>query len=64
MPPIKGKPLILYISTTTSTLGAFLKQNDHDEKEMEIYYISRKLVGYEINYISIECAHLAVVIVT
>ena len=61
MPLIQGKPLILYISTTTSSLGALLAQSDETGKECTIYYISQTLVSYEINYTSIEKACLAMV---
>ena len=58
MPPILGKPLILYILATTSTLGALLAQSDETCKERAIYFISQTLVAYEINYTSIEKAFL------
>ena len=58
IPPIPGKPLILYISATNSSLGALLAQSDEMGKERAI---SRTLVAYEINYTSIEKACLAVV---
>ena len=61
MPPIPGKPLILYISATESALGALLAQLDEHVKERAIYYISCTLVSYEVNYTSIEKACLAVV---
>ena len=61
MPPILGKPLILYISATNSSLGALLAQSDETGKERAIYYIIQTLVAYEINYTSIEKACLAVV---
>lgn len=61
MSPIHGKPLILYISTTSSVLGALLAQNDHEGRERAIYYIGRTLIGYELNYTYIECACLTVV---
>lgn len=60
-PPILGKPLILYVSATESSLGALLAQLDEQGKERAIYYISRTLVSYEVNYTSIEKACLAVV---
>lgn len=56
MPPILGKPLILYISATATSLGALLAQHDEHGKERAIYYISRTLVTYEINYNNIEKA--------
>jgi hypothetical protein len=61
MPPIHGKPLIMYISTTNSALGELLAQNDQKEKERAIYYISQTLVGYELNYTPIEKSFLSMV---
>ena len=61
MPPILGKPLILYISAIESSLGVLLAQLDEHEKEREIYYISHTLISYEVNYTSIKKACLAVV---
>lgn len=64
MPPIKGKPLILYIYATTLALRALLVQKNHDERERAIYYISQTLVRYELNYTSIEHTYLVVVFAT
>lgn len=61
MPPIPDQPLLLYISATPTALGALLAQQIPDGKEKAVYYISRTLVGYELNYTPIECAYLAVV---
>ena len=61
MPPIYGKPLILYISETETSLGILLAQEDNDHKELAIYYLSRTLISYEMNYSIIEKACLAVV---
>ena len=61
MPPIPGKPFLLYISAIDTALGALLAQNDEQGRECAIYYISRTLVGYELNYSLIEQACLAVV---
>lgn len=61
MPPIPGKPLILYISTINSSLGALLQQSDENGKECVKYYISQNLVAYEVNYNNIEKSCLLVV---
>lgn len=61
MPPILGKPLILYVLAIESSLGALLAQLDDTGKERAIYYISHTLVSYEVNYTSIEKSCLAVV---
>ena len=54
MPPIAGKPLILYIFVTDIVLGALLAQEDQNNKEQAIYYISRTLVSYEKNTLSLK----------
>lgn len=61
VPPVHGRPLLLYISATNSALGAILAQHNDPGKEWAIYYISRDLVGYELNYNNIECTCLEVV---
>lgn len=61
MAPMPGKSLLLYISTTTSSLGALLTQHDAQGHETIIYYIRRILVSYELNYIVIKKAYLAMV---
>lgn len=64
MPPVKGKPLFLYIAATKISLGALLAQEDPAGKEKAIYYISRTLNGYEINYTFIQKSYLEVVFST
>ena len=64
VPPVPGRPLILYISVTPTALGALLAQHDDHGRERAIYYISRTLVGYELNYTPMEKACLAVVFST
>ena len=61
MPPIHGKPLILYISAIESSLGTFLAQEDNDNKEKNIYYLSHTLISYEMNYSIIKKSFLVVV---
>ena len=63
MSPILGKPFILYISADIA-LGALLAQNDEQGREWAIYYISRTLVGYELNYSLIEESCLVFVFAT
>ena len=53
--------MILYISATVAALGALLAQHDENGIERAIYYISRTMVGHELNYTFIEKACLAVV---
>ena len=61
MPPRFWKPLILYISAIETSLGILLAQEDNNNKEQEIYYLSCTLISYEMNYSIIEKACLAVV---
>lgn len=61
VPPVHGKPLLLYIAATNSSLGTLLAQQDEEGKERVVYYISRTLIGYELNYTQIERECLAVV---
>lgn len=62
--PIEGKPFLLYILATNVSLGALLVQHDEENREREVYYIGHTLVGYELNYSSIEKTCLAVVFAT
>ena len=64
VPPVLGCPLILYISVTPTALGALLAQHDDHGRERAIYYISRTLVVYELNYTPMEKACLVVVFST
>ena len=64
VPLVAGRPLILYILATLVALGALLAQLDDNGNEQAIYYLSWTLVGYELNYTTIEKACLAVVFCT
>ena len=61
MPPIYGKPLILYISAIDTSLGILVAQEDNNNKERAIYYLSCTLISYEMNYSIIEKSFLEVV---
>ncbi|GMQ02073.1 hypothetical protein CsSME_00048471 [Camellia sinensis var. sinensis] len=61
MSPIKGKPLLLYITALDGSLGALLAQHNEHGKENALYYLSRILVGAEVNYSPIEKTCLALV---
>ena len=50
MAPVQGRPLILYTAALERSLGAMLAQNSDEGKENALYYISRTMVGAEINY--------------
>ncbi|XP_038687483.1 uncharacterized protein LOC119986862 [Tripterygium wilfordii] len=64
MAPILGRPLILYITAQERSLGALLGQVDDEGKESASYYVSRTLVGAELNYSPIEKVCLALVFAT
>ncbi|TYK28245.1 ty3-gypsy retrotransposon protein [Cucumis melo var. makuwa] len=56
---VPGKPLILYITAQERSLGALLVQEEEKGKECAFYYLSRTLVGAEVNYSLIEKLYLA-----
>ncbi|XP_074306102.1 uncharacterized protein LOC141641334 [Silene latifolia] len=59
--PIPGKTLVLYIAAQERSLGAMCAQEIEDRKERALYYLSRTLVGAELNYLPIEKICLALV---
>ncbi|XP_074300412.1 uncharacterized protein LOC141631672 [Silene latifolia] len=59
--PIPGKSLVLYIAAQERSLGAMCAQEIEDRKEKALYYLSRTLVGAELNYLPIEKICLALV---
>ncbi|XP_015086920.1 uncharacterized protein LOC107030024 [Solanum pennellii] len=54
-----GKPLILYIASQERSLWALLAQENDAKKEQALYYLSRTLIGVELNYTPIEKMCLA-----
>ncbi|XP_074296849.1 uncharacterized protein LOC141627503 [Silene latifolia] len=59
--PIPRRPLVLYIAAQERSLGAMCAQEIEDRKERSLYYLSRTLVGAELNYAPIEKICLALV---
>ncbi|KAA0061115.1 gypsy-like retrotransposase [Cucumis melo var. makuwa] len=57
--PAARKPLLLYITTQETLLGALLAQENDKDKECALYYLSRTLTGAELNYSPIEKMCLA-----
>ncbi|KAG9453382.1 hypothetical protein H6P81_006286 [Aristolochia fimbriata] len=55
------KPLQLYIAAQEKSVGALLAQCDENNKERSLYYLSRTLVGAELNYSPIEKTCLALI---
>ena len=56
---VLGKPLRLYITAKERSLSALLAQEEEKGKERDLYYLSRTLVGVEVNYSPIEKMCLA-----
>jgi hypothetical protein len=62
LPPISGKPLVLYLTITEAAMGCVLGQHDETErKERAIYYLSKKLTECESRYTEIERLYCALV---
>ena len=59
--PIPGKPLKLYLATNNEAIGAFVAQDDQEEIERPIYYVSRKLKDAKTRYPRAERACLALI---
>ncbi|XP_058198420.1 uncharacterized protein LOC131313941 [Rhododendron vialii] len=64
MPPIKNKPLKLYISTAEGSIGCLLAQDNEQGKEQAVYYLSRLLTPCERRYTPIEKLCLALYFAT
>jgi hypothetical protein len=60
-PPNYNKDFLLYLAVAESTIGMVLVQEDDFLSEYVIYYLSRGLVGPELNYSHIEKLVLAAV---
>jgi len=62
VPPVPKKPLLLYLTTTDTTMGALLaKYLEESRKENAIYYISKKMLAYEEKYSPLEKACVVLV---
>ena len=62
VPPVPGRPLILYLTVLENSMGCVLCQNDDSgRKEHAIYYLSKKFTDCETRYTSLEktCCALA-----
>ena len=58
--PICKKPLLLYLASSPSTIGALIAQEDEGGVEQLVYYISRALRDAETHYPRAERARLAI----
>uniref|UniRef100_A0A2N9HKR9 Uncharacterized protein n=1 Tax=Fagus sylvatica TaxID=28930 RepID=A0A2N9HKR9_FAGSY len=62
MPPLQDKPLLLYLSTTDTAMGALLAQYiEESRKENAIYYLSKKMTEGETKYSTLEKTCVALV---
>ena len=61
VPPMPGRPLLLYFSVSDVALGCMLAQLDDSERERAIYYLSKRMLEYETRYTMIERSFLALV---
>ena len=65
VPPAPENPLLLYLTTTDTTIGALLAQYlEETRKENAINYISKKMLPYEEKYLPLEKKCVALVWVT
>lgn len=59
-PTVPGRPLLLYLSTTETSMGCVLGQHDdRGRREEAIYYLSKKLTDCESRYSPLEKTCLA-----
>jgi len=55
VPPVPGRPLILYMTVLGDSMGCMLGQHDESgKKERVVYYLSKKFTTYEMNYSLLE----------
>ena len=65
VPSVLEKPLLLYLTTINTAMGALLAQYlEETKKENAIYYISKKMFPYEEKYSPLEKTCVALVWVT
>ena len=62
--PICGRPLLLYLALNSQAIKALLAQEDNDENEQPVYYVSRTLKDAKTRYPRIEKAYLVVIYVS
>ncbi|XP_017974505.1 PREDICTED: uncharacterized protein LOC108661580 [Theobroma cacao] len=62
VPPVAGRPLLLYLTVNEGSMGCVLGQHDETgKKERAVYYLSKKFTEYESKYSSLKkmCCALA-----
>ena len=61
VPPILGRPQLLYLSVSDIALGCMLAQLDDSGKERALCYLSKRMLEYECKSIMIERLYLALI---
>ena len=62
MPPVEGKPLIMYLTVLENSMSCVLGQHDETwKKEQAIYYLSKKFMECESRYSLLEKTGCALV---
>ena len=56
---MSGRSLLLYLSVSDMALGCMLVQLDDSRRERAIYYLSKRMLEYEMRYVMIERLCLA-----
>ena len=59
IPPLMGRPLKLYLSTSKESIGCLLAQNNFEGHKQVVYYLSRVINSAETRYTPIEKLCLA-----
>ncbi|RDX98255.1 Retrovirus-related Pol polyprotein from transposon 17.6, partial [Mucuna pruriens] len=60
VPPVFGRPLIMYLIVLEESMGYVLGQHDESKrKEWAIYYLSKKFTNYEMRYSQLERTYCA-----
>ena len=54
VPSLSRHPLLLYFSISDMALGCMLTQLDDSGNEQAIYYLSKRMLEYEMRYVMIE----------
>ena len=55
LPPVEGRPLILYLTVLENSMGCVLGQHDESGRKVHaIYYISKKFTDFETRYSLLE----------
>ena len=63
VPPIPEKPLLQYLTTTDTAMGALLAQYlEESKKENAIYYISKEMMAYKEKYSALEKTCVGIVL--